>query len=870
LPIGSQEKRQSIFLAIEEFSRRRPGAVFLTTFIVVCVAVLLGSQIQLETDILNLVPRGERAVDAFKTALREFGGADFIGAIVEAPPGHNADEYQDYVDLFAEKLSAIDGVDEVEFRLGGDSDLLALLSRHALMFLPPDRIDDLAAKLSDAAIREQVAANRRILETPGAPFLKEIVRADPLGLSPLLWSHLLKGRGALRVNPVDGYYMSQDETALLVIIKPSEPSQNLGFTARLVADIRQAEGSARQELAGEGGVPGVEQVQVDLAGSYILALEDSNLIKGDMKLTGLLSFLGVLGLYYIGYRRFGALLYSSVPLIVGQALTFAVAYLVFRHFNSASSGFVAMTMGLGTDFTIVMYARYVEERRAGRSLAEASQLMMGEGALGMFAGAVTSAGTFYSMCVTRFRGLFEMGFLIGTGILLSMIAILFLLPAMIQVNEGRARRRDVMSKLHIQSFGFERLIPLAVRHPHSTLVVTLTTTLILGIAAWNVGFSDSIRDLGSRQNKGLLAQEKMARKFGGDLNFMIAMVEAPTMEEAVARTRAVVDRAGPFLEAGILRGVDAVASYLPDPKSQRQVLAALRQGTADRFSVDRVESTFRRALAAEGFRDEVFDTYLHEFRASMSRTEPIGLDDLRSGKLDSLLERYVVASGSGYHAAVYLFTEEGKWRRDAPPGLIEALQAGDSSVSVTGVNVVSRRLREIFAHDAKIAIGVGLILVSFLLWLDFRSLEMMLLANAQVLAGVIWMLGVMSLTGVQMNFVNCFVATMILGVGVDYGIHLIHRMRLNGGVVDDGVLQTGKAVAMAALTNVVGFGSLTFSNYPALRSVGIISSVGSVACLLTALTLLPAILSLRGARLAHGVVAKRPSAEPIAVGSESR
>ena len=845
MPIGSQEHRQSIFLAIEALARRRPGAVFLVTFIIVCVSVALGSQIQLETDILNLVPRGERAVDAFKTSLREFGGADFIGALVEAPPGHSADEFYDFIDLFAEKLAAIDGVDQVEYRIGGDSELLALFSRHALLYLPPDKIGDLAAKLTDEAIREQVATDRRILETPGAPFLKEVVRADPLGLSPLLWSHLLKGRGALRVNPVDGYYMSQDETALLVIIKPSQPSQNLGFTATLVAAIQKAEADARQELAGEGGLPGIEDLKVELGGSYILALEDSNLIKGDMKLTGVLSFCGVLALYFIGYRRFGALLYSSVPLVVGQALTFAVAYLVFRHFNSASSGFVAMTMGLGTDFTIVMYARYVEERRAGLSVAEASQRMMGEGALGMFAGAITSAGTFYSMCVTRFRGLFEMGFLIGTGILMSMIAILFLLPAMIQFNEGRARRKDIVHKLHIQSFGFERLIPVSVRYPVSTLAVALATTLLLGIAAWNMGFSDSIRDLGSRQNKGLLAQEKMARKFGGDLNFMIAMVEAPTMEGAVDRTREVVRRAQPFLDAGTLRGVDAVASYVPDPERQRQVIAALREGAGGPFNVQRVERTFRQALAVQGFRDDAFDGYLREFAASMSRTEPIGLEDLRTGKLEALLARYIVPANGGYHAAVYLFTEEGKWRRDAPPGLIEALQAGDSTISVTGVNVVSRRLREIFAHDAKIAIGVGLVLVSFLLWLDFRSLEMMLLANAQVLAGVVWMLGVMSLTGVQMNFVNCFVATMILGVGVDYGIHLIHRMRFNGGVVDDGVLQTGRAVAMAALTNVVGFGSLALSNYPGLRSVGIIAMVGSAACLMTSLTLLPALMSLK-------------------------
>ncbi|HEY3176602.1 MAG TPA: MMPL family transporter [Candidatus Polarisedimenticolia bacterium] len=855
MPIGSQEKRQGIFLFIEEFSRRHPGTIFIVTFAVVCLAAILGSRITLDTDILALVPRGDRAIDAFKTSLKEFGGADYVAGLIEAPQGHTADEYEDFADLFAEKAGAMDEVLQVEYRLGGSSELIALFQKYALLFLPPEELPRLKEKLTDAAIRRQVADNRRVLENPSATFLKEIVRMDPLGLRSLLWDHLLAAKGALKLKPVDGYYMSQDESALLVLIKPAHPAQDLGFTKRLMAGLRQAESETRQELSAEGGTPGAEQVTMDYAGSYVIALDDSELIKSDMKLTAVLSFFGVLGLYLIGYRRFGALMYSSVPLMVGQALTFAAAFLVFGHINSASSGFVAMVMGLGTDFTIVMYARYVEERLGGLSLPDASRLMMGEGALGMFAGAITSAGTFYSMCVTKFRGLWELGFLIGTGILLSMVAILFLLPAMIQWNEGRPRRRDVIRKLHIQSFGFERLIPVSARHPAATLIALAGATAIFGAAAWNMGFSDNIRDLGSRSNRGALAQEKVARKFGGDLNFMMAIVRDPAVDGTVEKVRALMQRAQPWLDSGVLRGTDSILNYLPAQSRQEQVIQTLKAGSEGDFSAARIERTFRQALRESGFRENAFDDYLVDLRESLSRNRPLRLADLQAANLGAVLDRYIKRSAPApapgqeagtYQAAVYLFMAEGRFRREAPAGLVAAIQGDDPDISVTGVNVVSKRLREIFAHDAKIAISVGLVLVSVLLWLDFRSVRMMVLANLQVLVGVVWMLGVMSLSGVQMNFVNCFVATMILGVGVDYGIHMIHRMRVNGGVVDSGIMETGKAVAMAAMTNIVGFGSLTFSNYPGLRSVGIISSVGSLACLITAVTLLPAALSLPG------------------------
>ena len=865
MPIGSVEKRQTLLIKIEEFARRRYRAVFLVAAIVLVGAGILGSLIDFDTEMLNLVPEGDRVVDAFKTSLDSFGASDYLAVMVEAPSGHGADEYTDFVDLFVEKLADVPGILQVDYRLGGSAELMTLFRRYALLFLPPSDLPALERILTDDAIRAQVAADRRILESPSSSFMKDLVQNDPLGLGPLLWNKLVSGQVALRFNPEGGgYYLSADGSMLLVLVKPEHPAQNIAAARQLVASIKGAGEAARAELAADGSLPGVEDVTLDYAGIHIIALNESDLIMSDVRLTAIASFVGVMLLYYIGYRRFGALLYSSAPLIAGQILTFAAAYLAFGKLNSASSGFVAMVMGLGTDFTIVMYSRYVEERRNGASLAEASRRMMGEGGLGMFTGAITSAGTFYAMCVTEFRGLWEMGFLIGTGILLSMVSIVFLLPAMIQWNEGRARKRDVIRKLHVQSFGFERLIPLAARHAGFTLLLVVALTAILGVAAWNIGFSDNIAALRSPGNAGLKAQTKLRDKFAADLNTMVAIVRATDADAAVEKARGVVDRSQRFLDGGILRDTDSLVDYLPSPADQRRLFDAFRsEESQGALNIDRVERSFRAALDAEGFREDAFDSYMSDLRSVMTRSEPITLTDLRQHDLGALLKRYVsdTTDASGrtvYQVAVYLFPQEGRWRREAPPGLAEALQGDDPDITVTGVNIVSKRLREIFARDATLAIGIGLVLVSILLWLDFRSLRLMIVANAQVLTGVVWMLGAVSLAGLQISFVNCFVATMILGVGVDYGIHLIHRMCLNGGIVDDGVLETGKGVAMAALTNLVGFGSLALSNYPGLRSVGIIAMVGSAACLMTSLTLLPALMSFKGFASAAEMHEARP------------
>ena len=82
---------------------------------------------------------------------------------------------------------------------------------------------------------------------------------------------------------------------------------------------------------------------------------------------------------------------------------------------------------------------------------------------------------------------------------------------------------------------------------------------------------------------------------------------------------------------------------------------------------------------------------------------------------------------------------------------------------------------------------------------------------------------------------------------MDYSLHVLHRHRSNGGDVHQ-VAQTGKAIVFAALTTVAGFGSLIFSHFPGLRSMGFVAVFGTIYCTLASLTFLPALLHLRDRR----------------------
>jgi uncharacterized protein len=845
-PLG---RKQRILLSIERFSRRRWGLVFAATAVVFVASSWLATRIRIESDVLKLIPQGNRQVDVFRTALHEFGSIDYLVVLLEAGKDEGPDELEDFADLYAEKLRAREGlVESVEYRFQPDAKFMELFTENALLFLPPEQLPGIADKLTDGAIRRQVRENRVALASPTAALAEGLVLKDPLGLMPLLVGRLLAHRGALKVDLSDGYYLSTDNRTLIMLVKPVHASQDLAFSRKLIAAAHADADLTRTTLADDGA--GGSQTGVRFGGNPASLTEEAALLKRTVAINGIVSFFAVTLLYWVAYRRVAALLYSSVPLLVGQAMTFAVAALVLGSLNSASASLPALLMGLGTDFTIVMYARYVEERQGGASLAEATERMVGEGGLGVFTGAITSAGTFYAMCISRFRGLRDLGFLIGSGILLCGIAILFLLPAMIAWNEGvRPRRRSGTEKLHLQSFGLEHLLRASARHPRTALSAVLILAVAGGACALRLDFDESINSLRSNEAPSFQVQNEIAQKFGASLSYMMAIAQGSSVGEAVRRTHDVEDRLKPWVADGTVAFYDSILSYLPLPDRQERVIDGLKAGASGAFDVQRIRKTFEAALEENGFRQEPFRGYLDRLGKLLSPSRPITLDDLEGKGLVRLVDRYVHREGDQVRIVTYLYTRDPRWRRNPPPRLVESLEAADPGIVVTGTNVVGRELRHVFLRDSRLAVALGLLLVAALLWVDFRSARLTAIALGQLVTGVLMMLGCMQLLGMSINYANAFVTTMIMGVGIDYSIHLVHRLHLNGGRTDEGVMETGKGVVLAAATNVAGFGTLAFGSYPAIRSVGIVALIGSVTCLVTALTFVPAMMARRaGAR----------------------
>jgi predicted RND superfamily exporter protein len=119
------------------------------------------------------------------------------------------------------------------------------------------------------------------------------------------------------------------------------------------------------------------------------------------------------------------------------------------------------------------------------------------------------------------------------------------------------------------------------------------------------------------------------------------------------------------------------------------------------------------------------------------------------------------------------------------------------------------------------------------------------MVTGSLLLGVMWMTAATILFNVKINFANFIAFPITFGIGVDYSVNVMARYS-QGSAKDvvDAVRSTGGAVALCSLTTIIGYGSLLLAKNNALFLFGVVAVLGEIACLTTAIVVLPAVLML--------------------------
>jgi len=834
---------------LTKFSYRRSRYLILGTLILGVFASFLVTRLQLQSDVLNLLPSHAPTTAAFVKFLKDFGTADSLFIVLERKSDGEVESFGPFAEALAEELAKSGEFAETPGWM--DQAAREIMEqqfvRKALLYLTEDDLREMERKLTDTAIRQQIRGLRGRLQSPLGSFASQWVARDPLDLWSLFRKHF--PTGSLEAGAESqGYLLSDDRKMMLLMVKPKGSPSDIRYDEMLLEKIQAAVAGAKEASLKERGHAAAESyqdLQIGITGGYMSALEDSRMLKKELITNFSVSLIGVLILFVLGFRRAVAIFYASFPLLVSPLLTLGLFSPFLGRLSESTGAFSAIILGLSIDFIILLYSRYLEERNAGLGVQEALEKSLSYTGPGVFTGAVTTTAAYYALLFSDFRGVRELGLLTGTGILLSLGCAFLLFPALVAWREEREGRNEPFRLL--SSFRVERLGCWALRAP--SLVILLCAAMTLGTTAWafQVKLNNDPKRLRPAGQPSLVLEARVQDKMEEGRETIVVLTGNRRAEDALEVQGILMNKFEQAVAEGrAIPRYESLASFIPPPSQQKRNLEWIERRADGIMNPARVEKKLIEALREEGFRVEAFQPGLKMLREMLENREMLTWKQFQETPLRALGERFLQSKGDAFISASYLHVEPGFWGDPEGKAFLESLKGMGPDIQVTGSRLVQKELENLMMGESWRLLLIALVAVSALIYLDFRSWRLTFLSLLPVVLASIWTLGLMGLMGIDLNFMNLVVFTMVVGVGVDYGMHILHRYSENKTTqFEPGLLQVSKGVALAALTTLVGFGSLVLSGYPGLQSMGIVALIGVGFSALIALTLLPVLLRKR-------------------------
>jgi predicted RND superfamily exporter protein/rhodanese-related sulfurtransferase len=827
------QKLLKLFRPLIILNFKHPVLVLLSCVLLAIVGGYFASNLKVDTDIANLLPDTNKHVVALNKLQDTVGGETEMRVAIKSPDFEANLAFaemliEESMKLFYDRRQ-IPFFNRFEFRRETD-----VLKDNALYLATDSEMQDIITFLEEEIEQAKMDAN---------PFLfdlfddEEFDDLESEGSSDINLDSFKESYNDLI--PTE-YPVNADSTLLVIKLFPAGSKSDI----RYLEDMFQEFGDLVEELNPASFHP---QMEVKFGGRLKRHLNELESIMEDVLnsfSTGIGSVILLVILYffikkYVNYRRSSRInqkhsiwahllrapvpfLVIGIPLIISLMWTFGLAYLHLGVLNTMTSVLFVILFGLGIDYGIHYYARYIELRSDGEDIEEALLHAYQITGAAIMVSAVTTASALFILMFADFRGFSEFGFIAGVGILLALFCMLFVLPSLLVLFEKMnwillyPRSKNYKQNEYIKRYPFSKTI----------VVIGLLISAVVLINSGNLRFEFEFGKLepefpefvafqefasgvdeGGRRNPAYIIADTDEDVF--EILEILRLRKASNPDTKVADIDALQERFPPNDDMAMqkLENIARVRALLQDPvliNQQDENLDILRRASQTTEPLDETlipDFLKNRFMTQEGEIGKFVIIYpavgLSDGRNSIAFKNEIGTVELSSGKV--------------YHA--------------------------------TSTSIVAAEMLELMHNESPYMVIATFILVFVFMLYSFWSVRWSLMALIPLVIGLLVLFGFMLIFGLKFNFYNLVVLPAILGIGCDNGVHLAHRYRHEGRNSMWNVLSsTGQHISIGSLTTMLGFAGLLFTAHPGLQSIGIMAVLGIGMTLLTAIIFLPAMI----------------------------
>lgn len=831
---------------------------------------LLGSQIRIRTDLRLLLPSDAPSVKALSLSEKRLGSTDFYTIAFE---DSSADKVGRFQKALAESLAIWKETQWVQY----DEDR-QFFERHALLFLPADQLEDLEARLNSMASGAK-AFNPLFVDlgedAPTAPADLEgwpdrmslYKQGIPMDVVEGLLERLDKESGkqakvasdsnaivaanlpdSLK-NRMIGWHSEKGKWVGVVMAQLSTPSTEASF-----ATLAKEQGE-RLSLATQQALK--IQIHSSVVGAYRDPSTEIEEIGADMWVSSIVALVLILSLLLYYMRRPANVLVVFVPLLVAMVWMMGAAQLVYGRLTVLTSFVLALLSGLGIEYGIHVYSRWMEERRKGGTIDASMETSLTRTGVSLVSAMAASITCMLALQVGHFQGFKEFGVVVSLGIFLAFLSAMLVLPpllfALLRIGSLVSGRKWDKVRWLVPS---DRNVEGAVLVPRWSwsgtamrvlfgLSVLATVFLAFGP---RVEFENDFKNL--RGGKGrfewisskvnaltrdpLIEAQKQdrisyGRAVGKGRNTSPSLILAQTEGQMREIHDTLGGRFGSSADT-MLKSFVTIQSFVPLPEVQLErleVLSRIRK-LLDSDAFAKADS-LQRAKLATLRRFTVCDTF--------------GFDSL-----PAYARRFMTESDGSHGRFGFLYAEMRE--SDAVESRKFQLRNGEFHTSTGLVPVASSGfiyadvVQMVKEDVGRLAIAVFLFLAA-IVWLDTRSWRGLVVNIGYIGLIAVWTYGAMGWLGLKLGMFNVVVLPALLSNTVDATIHLYHRrMESGAGKIGEIYHTAGSSVLAGTLTNAFGFLALMVVSHQGLNTIGMLACLGYTAGILIMFLTMPFVLEM--------------------------
>jgi len=810
--------------------------------------MLIGmSQLRTNMQMTDMLPANQPEVVAYEHAIENFKG---IHSIVVAVRGEEQN-IRAYITDMHSRIKELEHVEHGMYRNEID-----FLKKHGLLLLKTRGIESLSGVLSASSLKEFIAGlNDNFEKEYIAGGDSDKIRKDR---TEMLYAfntiedflHLLASEDPQeeRVREISDafltgprYMISPDRSMGIMFVQTSLPIVDIERVIELVRNV-DALVKEHQEQ---------HSVYAGISGMLVLQRDEMDAATHDMKISFILSLILIIAIFITGFRLFRYTVLAVIPLIIGVIWAMGLTYVFIGSLNTFTAMMGAILIGLGIDYAIHIMALFTEERYKGTPVEEALSLVFAKTAKGIVTGSVTTSIGFLMFVFSSFPGFRDFGVTLGFGILSILAASLVILPILLLIfGKKDVRKPETLSP--VMHF-FNATV---IRHPNIVMLVFLILVVFSAVRFKDIGFTTDLKEIEPKGLESLAINDMLIEKF--DFSSDSAIAVSKTLAEA----HAIKDDAEDLHTVGT---VESIAHYLPEPEEQQKRIAVLKKirgntnldidkhvhipGLQEELKrlqdniieisdlaymggehkiVDACDALLEKGIlenAVEGLKKNAsslqiiqkqFIKNLKEIVIKTQVLKPVTVDDLPKIIKDS----YIGRDGT-YLTTIY--PEGDVWNDEFQPLYLQELDS--LKAPLTGTTMLSLQVLNTARVEGKRILLLVVLVIYLVLLVDFRSFKYATLAMIPMALTLVLLIGVMVWCNIPFDFVNIIALPIIIGIGVDDGVHLIHRYKIENKLLP-AVQSTGRGILLTTITTMAAFGTLMVSTYQGFMSFGLVLVMG--------------------------------------------